>query len=369
MRIRSVFVAYPYKLGQEYRDSLRDRFEGTGVEFRYADDRLENTHVMEKIRRMMSESDVSFFDITGNNPNVMLELGYALGSEQPGFVVVQEGAVGDISADITGWDQLRYTDLADLAAKLHDRITKHRVPSRVQVPLTQQTAEQQPEQIIRQLHFGIPTVDVPALCVYVVPLKYERYYKDRSLLGTHPYRNSDLVDSVLAGPNTTHYRTFFWAQGFNYAPHPGPDFIEVYDGRGERQSERITNFRQYTSGAAVYMQRLREGGANHVPFLYLSMYEQIVEMALIAMADARKRLDFESQGPLALGTVVLHAPELRVSEASGFYPTDDAGGAMLRPSDEMWIPEIPLIVDGRDLHDQAKDLANQLAAELRAGLD
>jgi len=82
-RARTVFVAYPYKFDTAYRDALSERFKGTDVEFRYADDIVLNVHVMEKIRRMMSEADVSFFDVTGANPNVMLELGIAMVTKSP----------------------------------------------------------------------------------------------------------------------------------------------------------------------------------------------------------------------------------------------------------------------------------------------
>lgn len=372
MRIRTVFVAYPYGLGESYRISLRDRFDGSGVEFRYADERLENTHVMDKIRRMMSESDVSFFDITGNNPNVMLELGYALGAEQPGFVVVQKDAVDQISADITGWDQLRYTDSDDLAEKLYDRITKGRVPQRPVVPMMQiPDKSQRPKEILRELRFGIPAVDAPVLCIYLTPIDYQRDFMDRKLLGAQPYRASDLCDSVLAGPNRTHYRTFFWAGGFDYSPHPGPDFIEVFEGRSSgQQRDRITNFRVYTSGAVTYMQRLRERGAEHKPFLYLYMFEQIAEMAFLAMSDVRKRLGFERQEEVSVGAVLLGAAELRISEATpDFYPSDDSGRTIVRASDEIWIPEESLVLDGSDLETKAKDLADEMVADLRTSLE
>lgn len=374
MRIKTVFVAYPYKIGESYREALRNRFDGTGIEFRYADERLENAHVMDKILRMMSEADVSFFDVTGCNPNVMLELGYALGAEQPGFVVVQEDAVSEISADITGWDQLRYKDIADLADKLHERITNARVPQRVRVPSEQDRRDplRDAARILRELRFGIPQVEAPLLCVYCIPLEYRRHYIDRKSLGKqHPYRASDLCDSVLAGPNRTGYRTFFWPGGFDYSEHPGPDFIEVYEGRSiGPQSDRITNFRVYTSGAVTYMQRLREGGADYKPFLYVDMFQNIVEMALIAIADIRTKLGFADQDDVAVGAVFLNAEDLRVSAATpGFYPEGDAGLGLINESAEVWIPDTPLQAAGQDLGSSALDLADEIAAYLRTKVE
>lgn len=369
MRIKTIFVAYPYNFGQAYRDAIQTRFSGTGVEFRYADDRLENMHVMDKVRRMMSESDVSFFDVTGNNPNVMLELGYAMGAEQPGFVVVHEDAVESLSADITGWDQLRYKDYADLANRLLDRITNSRVPQRIRVP-TAQTIDLQPKTILRELRFGVPPVEAPLLCVYAIPRDYQRHYKDRALLGKAPFRAQDLCDAVLTGPNQTHHSTFFWPGGFDYSYHPGPDFIEVYEGRSKgRQADRITNFRVYTSGTATYMQRLREGGSAHKPFMYVYMFENIVEMALIAIAEARRRLTFEDQGDVAVGAVFLNADELHVSEATpDFYPANDTGRHLYVVGDEVWIPDEALLVDADALAQKAKALANEMAADLRSKL-
>jgi len=366
MRIKTVFVAYPYRLGEGYRTALGSRFEGSGVELRYADERLENSHVMDKIRRMMTESDVSCFDITGSNPNVMLELGYALGAEEPGFVVVQEDAVDEISADITGWDQLRYKDAPDLADKLYDRITTGRVPQRVVVPTTKSARET--VSILREMRFGVPSIDAPSLCVYLIPLDYDRHYKERGVFGTPPYRARDLCSSITSAMK---YDTFFWSTGFDYSDHAGPDFIEVFEGRSSgRQSDRVTNFRVYLSGSVTYMQRLREGGAKHTPFLYLYMVEQVTEMALLAMSDVRNRLGFESQGKVGVGAILLGAEELRVSEATpDFYPAGDVGRELVMPTSEVWLPDEPLVLDGTTLNASAKGVAAEIAADLRTKLN
>ena len=367
MRIKSIFVAYPYDFGQEYRDALEAPFAGSGVELRYADDRLENAHVMDKIRRMMNQVDVCLFDVTGNNPNVMFELGYAYGAQEPGFVVVRNDSIDHLSADITGWDQLRYSGFSDLGKKVYERILNARVPLRPAVETRQLPQGRDSRDILRELRFGSPAVDAPVLCVYEIPSDYTRHYKPRSVLGKPPFRAQDLCDSVLAGPNLTHHPTFFWQMGFDYTHSPGPDFVEVYEGRSRGgQRERVTNFRVYTSGAAVYMQRLREGGAAHKPFLYLYMFEEIVEMALVAISDIRKRWDFTGQSNLAVGAVFLNASELRVSEATrDFYPIDDGGNELALPSDELWIPDTPLIVDSEDLYQRAKELSEEMTADLR----
>ncbi len=313
----------------------------------------------------MSEVDVCMFDVTDCNPNVMLELGYALGAEEPGFVVVRKDAVDQLSADIVGWDTLRYDDFADLAEKVYDHVTNRRVPLRRSVETVTIEASD-PRARLQELRFGVPAVNDPILIVYAVPENYKRDYKSRTLLGEPPYRAKDLCESVLAGPNRTRHRTYFWEQGFNYGPHPGPDFVEVYEGNGASQTERVTNFRVYISGTAAYMQRLRFGGADNRPFLYSYMFENIVEMALIAISDARQKWGFDGQGRLNVGALFLHASDLRISDATpDFYPQNDAGRPILG-GDQIWVPDEPILVDHDDVGSRAKALADEITADLAA---
>lgn len=373
MRVKSIFVAYPYKFGAEYRASLTDKFRGSGVEFRYADDELENGHVMQKICRMMSEADVCMFDVTDNNPNVMFELGYALGAQETGFVVIHESAVPNLSADLTGWDQLRYSSLSDLADKVYERVDRVRISSRRAAKLVLPAATNTvhaTRDVIRELRFGIPRIDAPLLLVYVVPREYRRHLKERNLLGQPPFRSRDLCDIVLSGQNTTQYNTFFWPNSFDWE-EPGPDFIEVYEGTSRHvPQDREVSFRVYTSGAVFYMQRLRYGGSDKKPFLYEYMYDEIVEMALLSCANAREVLEFPGGDELEVGTIFLNASELRVSRARrDFYPAHDAGRPLIEPSDELWLPGVPLSVQADDLSSKAKDLANELTAYLRTELN
>ena len=127
----NIFVAYPYKFNADgYRETLRARFAGTDVAFTFADERLDNAHVLSKIRKMMAAADTCMFDISESNPNVMLELGIALGEGHPGFVAIRDSNVGVISADVAGWDQLRYADLDDLARKLGQYVGRSALPVR-----------------------------------------------------------------------------------------------------------------------------------------------------------------------------------------------------------------------------------------------
>ncbi len=129
-----LFIAYPYQFNEHgYREALSSEFAGTDVTLTYADERLANDHVLYKIRDMMAEADACMFDISGNNPNVMLELGIALGEDHPGFVAVNAVDVGAIGADVVGWDQLRYKTFADLAKQLRGYVAKGAIPVRRRV--------------------------------------------------------------------------------------------------------------------------------------------------------------------------------------------------------------------------------------------
>ena len=224
--IKKIFVAYPYALGDGYRAALRDRFTDSGIDFLYADDRLANKHILAKIVDMMRESDVSMFDVTGNNPNVMLELGIALGLDEPGFVAINRNAIDALSADVHGWDTLRYGDFAELAEKLHGYATQGSLPSRfstyrtgsnaaTQIGPTNNTVRQvaernprDPVDVLHEIHFGVPPVPTPIYCVYTVPLEYDRHYLNRRVLGKAPFTKESLIEAVKTGASRQDF--FFW---------------------------------------------------------------------------------------------------------------------------------------------------------------
>jgi hypothetical protein len=324
---------------------------------------------MEKIRRMMSEVDVSFFDVTNCNPNVMFELGYALGHNEPSLVGVQNEAVSSMSSDIAGWDTLRYSDFDNLAEQLYQHVVAKTVTMRVP-SIHIDAAVIDARDRLKELRFGIPAVGAGLIMVYAVPEEFDRNLKDRALLTTPPYRARDLCDVVLSGPNETRHRTFFWSDGFDYSVHPAADYVEVYEGRSSpSETERSTNFRVYRSGLVTYMQRLRFGGALNSPFLYAYMVERIVEMALVAVANARNMWQFPENDRLNVGAVILNAPDLRVSLATpDFYPQGDAGIA-ISGADELWLPVEPIFIEASALHKGAKNIAIDVRAALELMLD
>ena len=117
----TVFVAYPYRIpAEEFRQAFDDARADLDVRFEYADERITNKHVLDKIVEMIGEADLSLFDITHWNPNVTLELGVAMGRGFNYFILWNPN-VGDKDeppADLGGIDRVQYTSYEELTAKV-----------------------------------------------------------------------------------------------------------------------------------------------------------------------------------------------------------------------------------------------------------
>jgi hypothetical protein len=115
-----IFVAYPYSFSKaDYRGAFRKVGRQYGVEFMYADQRITNRQILEKISAMIHEAEFSIFDVTLWNANVALELGIAIGSEQDYYIIFdpEEGDQHPPS-DLGGIDRLHYTDYAELTQEV-----------------------------------------------------------------------------------------------------------------------------------------------------------------------------------------------------------------------------------------------------------
>jgi len=121
---RQVFVAYSYRLHN--RDGYRDVFKRVGdrrsVKFTFADERITNEYILHKITTLIEDSWFSIFDISDWNANVTLELGIAIGSGRPWFILIDPskstGGIPEAPADLRGLDRLQYSTLDDLEQEL-----------------------------------------------------------------------------------------------------------------------------------------------------------------------------------------------------------------------------------------------------------
>jgi hypothetical protein len=115
-----VFVAYPYRFSKkDYRGALRKVGRDYGVEFTYADQKITNIHILEKIVGMIDEAEFSIFDVTTWNANVALELGVAMGKGLDYYILFNPTIKeGDVPADVGGIDRLEYEDFAGLTSEV-----------------------------------------------------------------------------------------------------------------------------------------------------------------------------------------------------------------------------------------------------------
>jgi hypothetical protein len=131
-----IFVAYPYAF---HKDEYRRPFEAVessfGVEFHYADQRITNKHILDKITAMIAESHFSLFDITRWNANVTLELGVAIGRGSDFYLLfnpddAQNPRPGDVPADLGGLDRIQYRTYEELERLLHQLLSQEFGPVR-----------------------------------------------------------------------------------------------------------------------------------------------------------------------------------------------------------------------------------------------
>jgi hypothetical protein len=115
-----VFVAYQYRfLKADYRRPFREIGKAYGVKFTYADERITNKQILEKIEAMIDDAELSLFDVTTWNANVALELGISMGKQLDYYILFNpNNDHGDVPADLGGIDRLQYTDYAELEAEV-----------------------------------------------------------------------------------------------------------------------------------------------------------------------------------------------------------------------------------------------------------
>lgn len=113
-----VFIGMPYD--DLYKDSyeygIKIALESMGFIPYKADDVMSNQDIMCKVCFEMQSSKYLIFNISGLNPNVMLELGfsYGLGKET---IIVKDKNTKSIS-DIAGIEYIEYAHASDLQAKI-----------------------------------------------------------------------------------------------------------------------------------------------------------------------------------------------------------------------------------------------------------
>ena len=119
---KQVFVAYAYTLydKRDYRKVFTSLEKAFGVQFIFADEKITNMHILQKIISYIRGSDFSLFDISAWNPNVTLELGIALAMSNDWYICFNPDKtdINEVPSDIRGIDRIHYHSFADLEDRL-----------------------------------------------------------------------------------------------------------------------------------------------------------------------------------------------------------------------------------------------------------
>ena len=135
---RQVFVAYAYGVydRRDYRKPFTEVESEYDVKFIFADEKITNMHIMQKIISYIKASDFSLFDISGWNPNVTLELGFAMATADNWYILFNPDKTpqNEVPSDIKGIDRVQYRSFSEFKEKLIG-IVEQRYPKKDRQPL------------------------------------------------------------------------------------------------------------------------------------------------------------------------------------------------------------------------------------------
>lgn len=131
--MQKIFFAFAYeydKTNPWYRICLRNTVRETGFQPIFADDVAGTGHILDHVEQCIEEAAIGFYDITGLNPNVLIEFGLGHASDKPCFVLMnpelhvrefktfwgKSATPIPIPADLTGILHYDYTSSHSLSA-------------------------------------------------------------------------------------------------------------------------------------------------------------------------------------------------------------------------------------------------------------
>lgn len=171
---KQVFVAYSYRLypKDDYRKPYKELEEKYDVTFIFADEKITNMHIMKKIETFIRGSDFSIFDISGWNPNVTLELGFAMAVGDQWYIAIDPSKteINEVPSDLRGLDRIEYSSYTSLADKL-SILMEQRYPKRPRASIDSYLEERRLE--VRGLlhdHPGLTIITIADLIGVEVPV-------------------------------------------------------------------------------------------------------------------------------------------------------------------------------------------------------
>lgn len=127
--MEKVFFAVPFKVfGDEHRLVARRACTDLGLTAVFGDDVRQADALIQKLCSAIEECRFGFYDITGFNPNVMIELGIAFSARKKVFLIYDEKRHANspavkagkepIPADLQGHERFPYGTIEDLDREL-----------------------------------------------------------------------------------------------------------------------------------------------------------------------------------------------------------------------------------------------------------
>lgn len=115
-----VFVAMPYdeEMQDVYEFGIYQTINSAGYLCERCDRTAFTGDVMDRIKKRISASKLVIADVTGANPNVYLEVGYAWGKGVPTLLIAKEGQ--DLQFDVRTHRCIFYKNISNLKIQLSD---------------------------------------------------------------------------------------------------------------------------------------------------------------------------------------------------------------------------------------------------------
>lgn len=119
----NIFIAMPFS--DDYKDSYNygivPVLNGLGYKHYKADNEITNKDIMCKICQQIQSCQMAIINISGLNPNVMLEQGLAYGLGKP--VIIIKDKVTEAISDLGSIEYIEYSHAGDLQQKLYKALS------------------------------------------------------------------------------------------------------------------------------------------------------------------------------------------------------------------------------------------------------
>lgn len=115
-----VFAAFPFHMGDHFRYGIQRPAKSAGFLCEHFGEMKFTGDVLVRIKRQIETAAAVVAVITGANPNVFLEVGYAWGKGIPTILVVDE--TEELKFDVQGQRCVKYTDIQTLEVNFTEEI-------------------------------------------------------------------------------------------------------------------------------------------------------------------------------------------------------------------------------------------------------